>query len=111
MLVGPDSVVVSRQVVVHFIIGFLLIGFAGFLHGRSLEGWRNWRGIFNPVIPSLQPGPSAIDKVILGIGGLIGAIMGWSMVTLLTVFGFDQILFAGMLWGWLMDSLAMLFGR
>ena len=89
---------ITSEYLPHLIMGILLFGAAGFTRIRWVEGWKNWIGVFVQVNPSLQPGPSPIDRTLTGCGGLLAAILNAFLTIGFTIVAVDQLFFFGWLW-------------
>ena len=91
---------IAQDYVLHFVMGFILLGAAGFTRIMWVEGWGKWAGIFVQVDPSLQASPSPLDRTLTGCGGLIAASFNAVLTIAFTILAIDQLLF----WGWLWDE-------
>jgi hypothetical protein len=72
----------------------LLVG-AGWFRAKALAGWKDFNKIRDPAKPSLNAGPSALDTVIGGGIGCIGALVSMLLMIVFLLAAADFLLFRG----------------
>jgi len=112
MEIRTDNIVFTIAVdyLPHFIVGFLLLGAAGFCRGIWIQGWTNWTNIFKQINPNLGAAPSPFDQTAIGCSGLFAAFVCSILTVVFTLLAVDQLVFSGGLWSWLIDWIILSLG-
>ncbi|MCB0126130.1 MAG: hypothetical protein KDE58_27925 [Caldilineaceae bacterium] len=108
---GNISFFISQDYLSNFVMGVILVGLGAFFYIKRRENWAIWKKIFDEAKPSFTTGPSAIDKTVMGFGGLMAANVYGLLTLLFLSLGVDQLLFMGQLWtridGWIRGQLSL----
>lgn len=105
MEIRTDNIVfsITGEYLPHLVIGFFLLGAAGFCRTTWVRGWENWIGIFNHIEPSLKSTPSPFDQTAIGCSGLFAAFFCAILTVVFTVLGLEQLVFSGIYWNRLVE--------